>query len=88
MKVKIRSSSAINRIEYTGEDTPLGIYIKAAPEKGKANHQMLKLLAITLQIPTADIRIVTGYASRHKTILIRGLSSAEVIRKLERPCSN
>ena len=63
MKVNTRPSSAINRIEYTREDTPVEIYIKAAHEKGKTNHQIPKLLAKTLD---SDCRPKNSYRMRLK----------------------
>ncbi|WP_455368168.1 DUF167 domain-containing protein [[Eubacterium] cellulosolvens] len=40
------------------------MFIKATPNKGKTNHQILKILAKILQVPTTDLRIISGYTSK------------------------
>lgn len=46
------------------------IYLKAAPEKGKANQELIKMLARALQIPTDTIMIVSGQTTQRKKIKI------------------
>jgi uncharacterized protein len=63
-------------------DQALKIRIKAPPVDGKANEALLKFLAKTLKVKTADVSILTGHASRKKTIAVSGLTPAEVTKRL------
>lgn len=57
----------------------LKIKVAAAPEKGKANKAVVKLLAKTLGIGTDAIEVVSGHTSPSKVIAIDGLDD-EAIR--------
>ena len=46
----------------------LRISVKAAPEKGQANDEVLAILAKLLGLPIARFRITAGAASRHKWV--------------------
>ena len=56
--------------------------VTAPPERGKANDATLELLANTLGLPTANLRLVSGHGSRDKTVEVSGLSTAEAERRL------
>ena len=60
----------------------LRVKVAAAPQKGRANEAALKLLAGTLGLPPAALRIVRGASSRDKVILIDGLTDVDVQRRL------
>ncbi len=42
--------------------------LKAAPEKGKANAELLELLAEYLNVPVSSLRIVRGQTSKIKLV--------------------
>lgn len=55
------------------DDTPTQTYkirIKAAPEKGKANKELIKFLAKELSLPTSAFSIISGKTDRIKLIKI------------------
>jgi uncharacterized protein len=58
--------------------------VTAPPERGKANDATLELLADTLGLATADLRLVSGHGSRDKTVEISGLTTDEAERRLAR----
>jgi uncharacterized protein (TIGR00251 family) len=58
--------------------------VTAPPERGKANTAALELLAETLAVEPADLRLVAGHAARDKTVEVAGLSAAEAERRLAR----
>ena len=60
----------------------LKIRVRQAPEAGKANEAVRRLLSQTLGAPLDTIRIVSGKSSPHKTIEIAGLEEDEVRRRL------
>lgn len=60
------SSSKI--VGWLGDE--LKIRISEAPEKGKANRAVVKLLAKHLEISASDIKIISGHSSSHKKLEI------------------
>jgi uncharacterized protein YggU (UPF0235/DUF167 family) len=56
--------------------------VTEAPERGKANEATLDLLAGTLGVKRADLRLVAGHGARDKTVEVSGLSSDEAERRL------
>ncbi len=49
----------------------LKLTVTAAPERGKANHAVIELLARALSVPPSSIEIVSGETSPNKTVLVR-----------------
>ena len=60
----------------------LKIAVNAAPERGRANRAVLDLLARHLGIPASRLRLLTGKTSPGKTVLIEGMTSDELRRRL------
>lgn len=56
-------------IDEMADDT-LKIAVAAAPEKGKANSELIKFLAKELGVGKSDIRIISGVSDRLKLIKI------------------
>lgn len=56
--------------------------VTAAPERGRANEATLRLLAKTLGVGAADVRLVAGHSSRDKVVEVSGLGQAEAERRL------
>lgn len=71
--VKITPNSRMNRVVGFEEDI-LKIKIKAPPEKGKANKELINFLAKKLKIAKSSIKILTGQTSRLKKLKIEGMS--------------
>jgi len=46
--------------------------VTAAPQDGRANQALLRLLARAWRLPRRDLTIVSGAASRHKTVRVVG----------------
>jgi uncharacterized protein len=61
--------------------------VAAAPEDGKANAAVIRLLAETLGIPARDLEIVSGHGSRDKTVALAGIGPDETERLLARASS-
>ncbi len=55
--------------------------VKSAPEDGKANRELIKLLSKILCIPQDAITIVTGATSRTKRIKIEGFDDESTVYK-------
>lgn len=56
--------------------------VAAAPEGGKANEALLRLLAKRVGIGRSSVAIVGGMQSRNKLVEIRGLDEATVHARL------
>ena len=65
--------------------TPQGVVIgiNAAPEKGKANAELIAFIAKMLGLSRSSITILRGESSRHKTIRIESTSAAQLADQLE-----
>jgi uncharacterized protein (TIGR00251 family) len=50
------------------------VRVAAAPEGGKANEELLRLLARTLELPRRDLELTRGRASRDKVVMLEGLT--------------
>lgn len=61
----------------------LKLQVRAAPERGRANDAVVRLLARELGLSRSDIEIVAGAGSQDKVVAIRGASADEVARRLE-----
>lgn len=73
LRIKVIPKSAKNEITdiMEGPDGPtVKIRIKAAPEKGKANQELIKFLAKELDTPKDSIRIISGKTDQLKLLKI------------------
>jgi uncharacterized protein (TIGR00251 family) len=70
--------------EFIAEVSPEAIIInlKGPAREGKANSELLKGLSKVLKVSTADIRLVAGYKSKEKTVLLVGIDAKETEKKL------
>jgi uncharacterized protein YggU (UPF0235/DUF167 family) len=57
--------------------------VRSAPERGKANAELVSLLAGTFAVPRASIRVVAGLSGRDKVVEVKGLSAASADALLE-----
>ncbi len=62
-KAKLNKVIQLNKYNYQ-------IYTTAAPDKGKANQAVIKLLAKHLNLPKSSLTIIKGKTSRQKIIQI------------------
>jgi uncharacterized protein (TIGR00251 family) len=58
------------------------VRVAAAPEDGKANAAVVRLLAETVGVPARDVSILAGHASRDKTVELAGIDERETERRL------
>ena len=82
LPVKIIPGSSRNRIMGV-LGRMLKITIAAAPEKGKANKELVSFLAKTLALAKSDIRIIAGEHDHRKQIQIDQLTPEELLQKLK-----
>jgi uncharacterized protein (TIGR00251 family) len=58
------------------------VRVTAAPENGRANDAVLRLLADTLSLPRAALTLVSGHSGRDKIVLLDGVGPAQTDRRL------
>ena len=61
--------------------------VAAAPERGRANKALCKLLAEALDVPPRSVQVVAGQSARVKVVEIDGLEPGEIERRLDRGSS-
>ena len=59
-------------------DSRLKMKIAAPPTDGKANKELIRFLAVTLDISASQIEITAGYTSKKKTLSITGITKDAV----------
>lgn len=61
----------------------LKCYLKSAPEKGRANAELIKYIAVLLKIPQDSVLLVAGHTARTKKIMIQGsFANDDVLKRL------
>jgi uncharacterized protein len=60
----------------------LKVQVTQAPEKGKANQAILKLLAKSLGLKRSQIQLVSGDTSPQKLFCIEGISAEELMSRI------
>jgi uncharacterized protein len=81
----VRVQPRASRDEIVGEfQDALKIRLTAPPVDDRANEALRKLLAASLKVPPAAVRIASGERSRTKRVEIRGVAVA-AIRALASP---
>ena len=85
VEVRVRAQPGARRSEVVG---PLGGLLKvriAAPAvDGKANRELVRVLADLLGVPRRAVRVVRGELSRTKTVAVDDVALDEVVDALQR----
>jgi uncharacterized protein (TIGR00251 family) len=58
------------------------VRVAAAPEGGRANDELLRLLARTLDVPRRDLELTHGRGTRDKVVALAGLTGEAADGKL------
>ena len=82
LTVKVIPRAANPDVDGFESGNVLRIRVSAAPERGKANKEMIKLLARALGVGTGRIQIRRGETARHKHVYIEGLEEGDILKRL------
>lgn len=83
-QIRLRVKPKAARDEIIGiQGLALKVAVREAPEKGKANRAVMKLLARLLDVASSSVSLRSGETSQDKTVQIAGLTSEECLRRLE-----
>lgn len=69
--VHVKPRSSQPKVEQIN-DGEYKVWVRAVPEKGKANEEMLQLLADYFQVKKSAVRLVIGKTAREKLVEITG----------------
>ncbi|MDX6506926.1 MAG: uncharacterized protein QOG06_1570 [Gaiellaceae bacterium] len=87
-RLHVRVAPGASRPGVVGRHGPAWkLRVAAAPENGKANDAVVRLLARVLALPARSVVIVSGHSSRDKIVELVGIDSsdsttAEIERRL------
>jgi uncharacterized protein (TIGR00251 family) len=80
--IRLRVSAGASRSRVLGvHGGALKLSVSAAPEKGKANREVLRLVAERFSVPVSSVAIVSGETAPDKVLKI-AISEAELRRRL------
>jgi len=84
----VRVHPGARRNAITGvHDGALKVSLTTPPTDGRANQTLIAFLAGELRIPRARVTLLTGTASRTKSLRIAGLSAAQLRAALTPPAT-
>lgn len=72
IRIKVKPNSREQKVEVL-PDGSFKIQVKSIAEKGKANEEIIKILADYFDTPKSNIRIILGQGSSNKLVEIKGL---------------
>jgi uncharacterized protein (TIGR00251 family) len=72
IEVKVTPRAKKSAVEKAG--AKYRAWVQSAPDKGKANRELIKLMAEHFSLPPSQIRIIRGEKSRNKLLVVeRGI---------------
>jgi len=82
-RVRLRVSPGGARAEVVGRHgAAWKVRVAEAPEGGKANDAVLRLVAETVGVPRRDVVLVSGHAARDKLVSLAGIGVDEAELRL------
>jgi len=76
LRVSVIPRSGRSELKKSGNS--LKVWLKSAPEDGKANAELMRILADKFDVKTHQIEIISGFSSRKKVVDIMGVSEADI----------
>lgn len=68
MRIKIKVIPGSSQEKIVEKDGILRVYVRAAPEKGKANKVLMGLIAKKYGIRKSGVKIISGLSGRNKVV--------------------
>lgn len=81
LTLTVTPRAARNQLVWQG-DNVLRLRITAPPVEGAANTALLKFLARALGLARSQLTLASGESSRHKRVLVQGVSAEELMERL------
>jgi uncharacterized protein len=70
VEVKVIPRSSKSEVDGVMEDGSLKVKLRAVPEKGQANEELLAVLAEHFKVPKSNVELLSGETSRRKRVRI------------------
>lgn len=82
-RLRLRVSPGASRSSVVGRHGDAWkVRVAAAPERGRANDELVSLLSARLHLPRPDVRVVSGLGARDKVVELDGITVEEAERRL------
>lgn len=81
LTLKVIPKSGRSSLKFDGN--VLKVWLKSAPEDGKANAELVRTLADKLEIPRASVEIIRGFSTKNKTVDIQGTTLGEIKKAVD-----
>src|SRR5438128_5528746 len=82
-RLRVRVSPGAGRTALVGRHGDAWkVRVTEAPERGRANEAVLRLLAETLALPRTSLTLVSGHGGRDKVVELTGVGPALIERRL------
>jgi hypothetical protein len=79
VSVKVQPNASKDRVVGEHADQ-IKIAVTVAPEKGKANKAVIKVLSQWLGVKSSDIQIISGETSREKKVFIKNITAEDLYK--------
>jgi uncharacterized protein len=82
-RLRVRVSRGAGRTALVGRHGDAWkVRVTEAPERGRANEAVLRLLAETLALPRTSLTLVSGHGAREKIVELTGVGPTLIERRL------
>lgn len=82
-RLRLRVSPGAGRSAVVGRHGDAWkVRVTEAPERGRANEAVLRLLSETLALPRTALTLVSGHGAREKIVELTGMGPALIERRL------
>jgi len=61
----------------------LKVAVRAAPERGRANEELVQVLAEALDLPASAFELVTGATSQDKRLRVSGVTDEDLMHRID-----
>lgn len=81
LEIRLKPRAKNDRLTVTGPGT-VDIAVTSPPVDEKANEHLVKLLAKRLGVSKSAVTLLRGGHSKNKVVVVEGMSSEEVMKRL------
>ncbi len=80
----VRAQPGARKAGIQGEhDGALKVAVTVSPDRGRANQALIEVLREALGLKRSQIELLSGHTGRQKRFLIRGMTKAQLIARIE-----
>ncbi|MFB6356487.1 MAG: DUF167 domain-containing protein [bacterium] len=81
MTVKVNPGASRQRMEWRGDH--MKVNVTSPPEDGRANEELVSILAELFEIPEHQVSIDSGRTARQKDIILHNLGRDKLIESID-----